>query len=88
MTKRKTSYYKIRLKSSAPTVTMGWTDDYNNPDPKNKKRTKRYGTLAQAKKDYNKVTWGIPHYKKIVHYTPNGAKTVYETKRIFKLRKR
>lgn len=59
-------YYKIRLRAKAGKFKRTWTDDYNTPGEK-RGQTKRYKTLAEAKKAMKKNTWGIPHEKKIVY---------------------
>jgi hypothetical protein len=65
-------YYKIRLRAKIKGHT--WTDDYNTPGEK-RGQTKRYKTLAEAKKAMKKNTWGIPHEKKIVYVKTKKKKS-------------
>ena len=63
-------YYKIMLK---PKRGGNWMDDYNTPGKTG--QTKRYRSLALAKKAMRRNTWGIPHVKKIVYVKNRTQRT-------------
>ena len=79
-------YYKIQIKRVGGNR---WLDDLNNPDDKDPYRTKRYKSLSAAKRAYKKMTWSLPHYKRIVAVSGRKIKAVYMEQKVFgKKRKR
>jgi hypothetical protein len=79
-------YYKIKMKAVDKAYdgsSQSWIDDLNTPPAKGKKGTKHYKTLAEAKKAYNKNTWGLRHIKRIVKVSGGKSDTIYQSDRVF-----